>query len=122
MTQQFLEDPEGTFSKKEGRYGVYYELCATPHNINFLCDTDVDYTRNRIRILSSVVDIAPSLSHEHQRYEAFFEDHTLPNRMEKRLHGSLENDALYRVLTPLFNMVTELLHGESWRNVIIKRH
>jgi len=35
MTQQFLEGPEGVFSKTEGRYGVYYEPCAPPDNILF---------------------------------------------------------------------------------------
>ena len=69
-----------------------------------------------------MVDIAPSLKHEHQPYVAFFEDHTLPNKMKKRLHDLLEKAVLYMALTPLSKMVKGLLRGESWINAITKRY
>ena len=86
LTNQFLLGPDGTYEKKEGRYSNYYERTIAPVNTLFNYDVDIDRSGKKIRILSSVIiDIVPSLKSEPNPYDAFFEDHTLPRRLEKKI-------------------------------------
>ena len=80
-----MEGPDGTYARRDGRYGEYYEKSLVPDNTCFPCDTDIDYTRKRIRIMSSDIDIVPSVKPSKDIYGAFFEDHTLPRRVEKKI-------------------------------------
>lgn len=82
--KKYLEDADGTYMRRDGRHREYYEKSSVPENTSFICDTDIDCTRNRTRIMSSVVSIDPSLQPSNDFYVAFFEDHTLPRRVEKR--------------------------------------
>ena len=52
LTNQFLQGPDGTYEKKEGRYGNYYERTIAPVNTLFNYDVDIDRSRKKIRILS----------------------------------------------------------------------
>ena len=85
VQRKYLEGPDGTYARRDGRYGEYYEKSPVPDNTCFPCDTDIDYTRKRIRIMSSDIDIVPSVKPSKDIYGAFFEDHTLPRRVEKKI-------------------------------------